>query len=166
MNVLFLLEYLLNFLAFLALCKHTQTLPKLSQPYYLKAALRAPTLRAIRASNAELRKEPISPAIYAAKTDFQLPKGSMYWCAVYLGLQGVPVSLLRGLCTYYIGTWTLWVVELQELRNTSGAAEPKSSEGLNVGAERAEVATPTGQQLYDVVFVVVASALCGLNIEA
>ena len=36
-----------------------------------------------------------------------LPKGSMYWSSIYLGLKVAPISLLWGLCIYYIGTWTL-----------------------------------------------------------
>ena len=28
--------------------------------------------------------------------------------SIYLGLKGVPISLLWGLCIYYIATWTLW----------------------------------------------------------
>ena len=37
------------------------------------------------------------------------PYRSMSIYGIYLGLKVVPVSLLLGLCMYYIGTWTHWV---------------------------------------------------------
>ena len=30
---------------------------------------------------------------------------------IYLGLKGVPISLLWSLCRYYNDTWTLWVIK-------------------------------------------------------
>ena len=39
-----------------------------------------------------------------------MSKRSMYQYAIYLGLEGVPVSLLWGLCRYYLGAWSLWDV--------------------------------------------------------
>ena len=40
--------------------------------------------------------------------DSTTPRRSMYLYGIYLGLKGVPISLLWSLGMYYNDTWTLW----------------------------------------------------------
>ena len=45
----------------------------------------------------------LSMAMVSVRGDVcNVPKGSMSWCSTYLGLKGVPVSLLWSLGMYYI----------------------------------------------------------------
>ena len=50
----------------------------------------------------EAAAEGLSRAIKEARALW--PKGSMYFYSNYLGLKGVTISLLWGLCIYYSGT--------------------------------------------------------------
>ena len=42
---------------------------------------------------------------------YPIPNGAMYLYGTHLCLKVVPMSLLLGLCMYYIGTWTHWVLQ-------------------------------------------------------
>ena len=66
-----------------------------------------------------------------------LPKGSMYYYGNHLGLKGVTISWLWGICIYYSGTWTLWVGERKTPPSVARAINT-----LFIGAQIQEPAPP------------------------